>query len=86
VYIAVDLSVVPPRAVLHEPEDLTSFKVVAAVPDHAYAPIDEIRRLAGPLADNPEWQQGFESMLEFAAGRGWIGPDGGVRAHLVIER
>ena len=42
-----------------------------------------LRALAGPAADE-RWDQGFSGMCAYAAGKGWVEPDGGVLAH--IER
>jgi hypothetical protein len=42
-----------------------------------------LRALAGPAADD-RWDQGFAGMCAYAAGKGWMEPDGGVLAH--IER
>jgi hypothetical protein len=42
-----------------------------------------LRALAGPAADD-HWDQGFAGMCAYAAGKGWVEPDGGVLAH--IER
>jgi hypothetical protein len=40
-----------------------------------------LRALAG-TAVNDEWDEGFAGMCEYAAGRGWIEPDGGIVAHV----
>jgi hypothetical protein len=42
-----------------------------------------LRALAGPAA-NKAWDDGFAGMCAYAAGKGWVEPDGGVLAH--IER
>jgi hypothetical protein len=42
-----------------------------------------LRALAGPAADE-SWDEGFAGMCAYAAGKGWVEPDGGVLAH--IER
>jgi hypothetical protein len=42
-----------------------------------------LRALAGPAADD-DWDEGFAGMCAYAAGKGWVEPDGGVLAH--IER
>jgi hypothetical protein len=42
-----------------------------------------LRALAGPAADE-RWDDGFARMCAYAAGKGWVEPDGGVLAH--IER
>lgn len=40
-----------------------------------------LRALAGTAATD-EWDEGFAGMCEYAAGRGWIEPDGGIVAHV----
>ncbi len=40
-----------------------------------------LRALAGPAADE-RWDQGFAGMCAYAAGKGWVEPDGGVLAHI----
>jgi hypothetical protein len=42
-----------------------------------------LRALAGPAATD-EWDRGLAGMVAYAAGKGWVEPDGGVLAH--IER
>jgi hypothetical protein len=42
-----------------------------------------LRALAGPAATD-EWDEGLVGMLSYAAGKGWVEPDGGVLAH--VER
>ena len=42
-----------------------------------------LRALAGPAATD-RWDEGLAGMLSYAAGKGWVEPDGGVIAH--IER
>ena len=49
---------------------------------------DALRSLAEVAADEdgltlgPDWEDGFASMLEFAAESGWVNSDGAVRAHV----
>jgi hypothetical protein len=40
-----------------------------------------LRALAGPAA-NEAWDEGFAGMCVYAAGKGWVEPDGGVVAHI----
>jgi hypothetical protein len=42
-----------------------------------------LRALAGPAVTD-EWDEGFAGMCAFAAGKGWVEPDGGIVAH--VER
>jgi hypothetical protein len=40
-----------------------------------------LRALAGPAATD-EWDEGFAAMCAYAAGKGWVEPDGGIVAHI----
>jgi hypothetical protein len=40
-----------------------------------------LRALAGPAADEA-WDERFLEMRAYAAGKGWVEPDGGVLAHI----
>jgi hypothetical protein len=40
-----------------------------------------LRALAGPAATDA-WDEGFSGMCAYAAGKGWVEPDGGIVAHL----
>jgi len=40
-----------------------------------------LRALAGHAADQ-RWDEGFAGMCAYAAGKGWVEPDGGVLAHI----
>jgi hypothetical protein len=40
-----------------------------------------LRALAGPAVDD-DWDEGFAGMCAYAAGKGWVEPDGGVLAHI----
>jgi hypothetical protein len=81
-YIELDLETVPPTVALREPDDFRRFAVVAGKPEHAFVPEAELQRLAGERAADPDWQRGFEAMVEAARAHGWVDPDGAVRAHL----
>ncbi len=42
-----------------------------------------MRRLAGDLADDPEWNTGLEKMLAYASSKGWMDPSGtAIQAHV----
>jgi hypothetical protein len=56
---------------------------VAADGEHVVVDPRALRTLAGPAADEA-WDEGFAGMCAYAAGKGWVEPDGGVLAH--IER
>ena len=51
--------------------------------DGAHVVVDplSVRALAGPAADG-DWDKGFAGMCAYAAGKGWVEPDGGVLAHI----
>jgi hypothetical protein len=82
-YIEIDVSVVPPQTVLHQPDDFTTFKVVVRDVEHARVPIALLAELAGDRAGDPEWRRDLEKMLDYARAHGWL-DDSGVRAH--VER
>jgi hypothetical protein len=84
VYLAVDLSVVPPVTTLHEADDFTAFKVIVRGGEEAHVPVASLRQLAGDRATDPEWQGSLEKMLEFADGRGWL-DERGIQAHVERE-
>lgn len=48
---------------------------------HAWVRPDAVRALS-PLAGDPEWDAAFANMLSFAESHGWIGENGGIRAHI----
>jgi hypothetical protein len=56
---------------------------LAADGEHVVVDPVALRALAGPAADEA-WDEGFAGMCAYAAGKGWVEPDGGVLAH--IER
>jgi hypothetical protein len=82
VYVTVDLSTIPPVIELHEADDLRSLKVVVNRAEATYLAADTLRSLAGTRADDPEWQQRFAAMLEYAQDHGWLREDGHVQAHV----
>ena len=56
---------------------------LAADGEHVVVDPAALRALAGPAGDE-RWDEGFAGMCAYAAGKGWVEPDGGVLAH--IER
>jgi hypothetical protein len=52
-------------------------------PDGEHVVVDPValRALAGPAADE-RWDDGFAGMCAYAAGKGWVEPDGGILAHI----
>ena len=49
--------------------------------EHVVVDPAALRALAGPAADD-DWDEGFAGMCAYAAGRGWVEPDGGIVAHV----
>jgi hypothetical protein len=49
--------------------------------DHVVVDPVALRALAGEAATD-EWDEGLAAMLSYAAGKGWVEPDGGVLAHI----
>jgi hypothetical protein len=54
---------------------------LAADGQHIVVDPAALRALAGPAADGA-WDEGFSGMCAYAAGKGWVEPDGGVLAHI----
>jgi hypothetical protein len=54
---------------------------VAADGEHVVVDPVALRLLAGSAADE-RWDEGFAGMCAYAAGKGWVEPDGGVLAHM----
>jgi hypothetical protein len=52
-------------------------------PDGAHLVVDPValRALAGGAATF-SWDERFEAMRAYAAGKGWVEPDGGILAHI----
>lgn len=49
--------------------------------EHAWLPVEALKSAGEGLG--PEWDEGFEGMLAYAASRGWLSADGrALRAHL----
>jgi hypothetical protein len=49
--------------------------------EHVVVDPAALRALAGPAADD-DWDDGFAGMCAYAAGKGWVEPDGGIVAHV----
>ncbi len=58
---------------------------LAADGEHVVVDPVALRALAGPAADEA-WDEGFAGMCAYAAGKGWVEPDGGVLAHIEPSR
>jgi hypothetical protein len=82
VHITVDLSTVPPLVELEGADDLKSFSVVLHEPEHAWVSLEELKRLAGPRAEDTEWLAELDKMVAYASSKGWVREDGALRAHL----
>lgn len=52
---------------------------------HVWISPSVLRYLSGHAGD-PEWEQGFAAMLDFARRKGWTNDDGNVRAHLTVQQ
>jgi hypothetical protein len=85
VYIRVDLSQVPPVTEVGEQEDFKGFRVVVALPSHAWVHPDALVDLAG-RADDAAWREDVAGMAAFAGSRGWLDEHGRLRAHVEIEK
>ncbi len=44
-----------------------------------------VLRLLSDLAGTPDWDARFDAMINYAAGKGWLDPQGRVRAHLTFQ-
>jgi hypothetical protein len=80
-YIEIDLAVVPPTAVLRDPDDFKSFKVVVRPAEHSRVSVESLEQLAGDRAGDAEWRRGLEQMVQYAEQHGWV-DERGVRAHI----
>jgi hypothetical protein len=80
--ISIDMSRVPPAVELLDVDDHTSLKIVSTQPEHSYIAPETLRALAGEAAAEPEWDERFQRMLEYARRHGWTRDDGAVRAHI----
>jgi len=84
-YVTVDLRELPPRLSLAEAEDFGSLDVRVVVPSDTVIVPSTLSSLVDGDAQTAEWARGFESMLAFAATRGWIDGSGRIRAHLIVQ-
>lgn len=50
--------------------------------DHVFVDQALLIKLAGPLADDPEWRRSFDGMIAYASSHGWVADDGAVRVHV----
>jgi len=58
----------------------------AAGPEgHVFVRRDALERLAGELAQDPDWRRSLDGMLEYAASKGWLDEEGAIQAHVVHE-
>lgn len=49
--------------------------------------IDTVRNAGKSASENPEWDEGWSAMIEYARSKNWVTDDGrGVRAHVEYER
>ena len=50
---------------------------------NAFITVDAVRRLAGDLAADPDWNAGLDKMLAYAGSKGWMDPSGtAIQAHV----
>jgi hypothetical protein len=55
---------------------------IAVDDEHAWIPVDVLRRLAGPAADS-QWEAGLAGMVKYAQSKGWYREtDSSIRAHV----
>jgi hypothetical protein len=75
----------PPHASM---EDIGRILLAAGLGEvdqtHAYIRLSALTRFIGDSA-TAQWAAGVEKMEAFASSRGWVGPGGGVRAHIDRE-
>lgn len=69
-------------ASLTDADDLTEFSVRFRPPEHLWISREEVARLVGDLAADPDWQVSFEKMFIFAQSKGWVDGLGRIRAHV----
>jgi hypothetical protein len=51
--------------------------------DHVWVDRAALEALAGDLTQDAAWQRSLESMLTYAASKGWVDESGAIRAHVV---
>jgi len=64
-------------------QDLGGCGVWSLDGQHLFVEPDWLRRHAGDLAADAEWQRNFAGMVEFARSKGWLDKQGRIRAHVV---
>lgn len=84
--IQIDLSIVPPQLSLVDPENFKEFSVEVKPAKHAWIDRSMVESLAGELAQDPEWRQGLEGMLQYASSLGWVDSAGAIRAHITNDQ
>ena len=52
---------------------------------HIYVSVDRLKALAGSLADDQQWLESLEKMMEYAADHGWVNDSGQIRAHITVS-
>ena len=82
--IDIDLSEVPPRTSLLEPDTMDALSIVVRAPGHGWVSPEVLAELAGPQA-TPSWLDAVGRMCEYASSRGWTDDSGRLRAHIVVE-
>ena len=60
----------------------SSFGVMSADGAYVFVEPEWILQHAGELGNDPSWLTGFQSMIRYAAERGWTDGSGRVRAHV----
>ena len=68
-----------------EQEDFQGFRVVVALPTHAWVHPDALVDLAG-RTDDAEWREHVAGMTAYAGSRGWLDDEGRLRAHVELEQ
>lgn len=66
--------------------DLHGCGVLAQDRAHAFVDPAWIREHVGARSGNPQWSSGFDAMIRFAAGQGWIDELGRIRGHVIESK
>ena len=77
-----DLSTLPATAQLLEPGDFSAFKLRLRVASEIWIQPEELLRLAGSRAEDPDWHRQMDGMISYARSRGWVRQDGAILAHV----
>lgn len=83
---------------LEDAENFGAFSVTASGPEdrfedtaaqigrydgeHLFITPDALRKLAGPLAQDEEWNGKLDGMISYADKHGWLDTDGAIQAHI----